>query len=337
MVTPAELNRRAELYSQLAAMIAAGVPLVKALEMAGRNRSLRSSQKTILELIQHLQAGLTFTDSMKHVQGWMPEFDIALLSVGEETGRLDVSFKQLSQYYEFRAKIIRNTISDLLITGATLHVFLLVFPLGLLTAFVLGVINNNYHQCIPFIIEKSIVYGGLWGTILFLIFACQGKRGEGWRSLVENLSQMIPLFRTAQKYLVLSRLSAALHALTNAGVSVIKGWELAAAASGSPRLKREVATWAPHIEGGVTPAEMINQVSYFPETFANLYFTAENSGKLDETLDRLHIYYQEEGFRALHLFTRILNGVIYATVVVLVAYNVIGFYVGYFNAAMNAF
>jgi len=337
MVTPAELNRRAELYSQLAAMIAAGVPLVKALEMAGRNRSLRSSQKTILELIQHLQAGLTFTDSMKHVQGWMPEFDIALLSVGEETGRLDVSFKQLSQYYEFRAKIIRNTISDLLITGATLHVFLLVFPLGLLTAFVLGIINNNYQQGFPFIIEKSIVYGGLWGAIIFLIFACQGKRGEGWRALVENLSQMIPLFRTAQKYLVLARLSAALHALTNDGVSVIKGWELAAAASGSPRLKREVSAWAPHIEGGVTPAEMINQVSYFPETFANLYFTAENSGKLDETLDRLHTYYQEEGFRALHLFTRILNGVIYAIVVALVAYNVISFYAGYFNAAMNAF
>lgn len=337
MVTPAQLNRRAELYNQLGAMIAAGVPVVKALEMAGRNRSLRGSQKTIRELIQHLQAGLTFTDSMKRVQGWMPEFDVALLSVGEETGRLDASFKQLAQYYEFRARIIRNTISDLMITAATLHVFLLVFPLGRLTAFVQGIMNNDFHLCLPFIVEKILVFGGLYGAVLFLIFACQGKRGEGWRSLFESLTQMIPLFRTAQKYLVLSRLAASLHALTNAGVSVIKGWELAAAASGSPRVKREITAWTPQIESGVTPAEMVNQISYFPETFANLYFTAENSGKLDETLDRLHSYYQEEGFRTLHLFTRILNGTIYGVVVLLVAYNVIQFYVGYFNAALKSF
>ena len=332
LVTPAELNRRAELYNQLGATIAAGVPLVKALEMSSRSASVRSSRKTILGLIENLQAGYTFTDSMKRVQGWMSEFDIALLSVGEESGRLDVSFKLLSNYYTTRAKIIRDTISGLITTMATLHVFLLIFPLGLFTDFVVkGIFQGQYSMCLPFIIEKIVVFGSLYGLVLFLIFACQGKRGERWRLLVESIFQMIPLLRTAQKYLVLSRLATALDALTNAGVNVTKGWELAASAAGSPHLNREISGWKESIEQGMTPSDLVNQTAYFPELFANLYQTGEISGKLDETLSRLHVYYQEEGFRALRLFTRIMNGTIYGLVVLVVAYNIIHFWVTYYG------
>ncbi len=130
-VTPGQINRRAQLYEQLAAMITAGVPLIRALELASRNNSLRGSRKSILELISHLQEGFTFTDSMKKIQGWMPEFDAALLSVGEQSGRLDVSFKLLGRYHASRAKIIRDTISGLLVTIMTLNVFLVVFSTGL--------------------------------------------------------------------------------------------------------------------------------------------------------------------------------------------------------------
>jgi len=316
-------------------MIAAGVPLVQALEMASRNNSLRGSKKTILALISHLHQGCTFSDSMAKVHGWMPEFDIALLSIGEESGRLDTSFKLLARYYASRAKIIRDTISGLIITVMTLNVFLIVFPLSYLIGFAQGIINNQFAQCARFIIEKIVVFGSLYGSVFFLIFSCQGNRGEKWRAGVEFVIRMIPLLRTAVKYLALARLASALSALTNAGVSVIKSWELASAACGSPRLKREVLAWTPQLETGLTPADMVAQISYFPEMFRNLYHTAEISGKLDETLVRLHSYYEEEGFHTLQLFTRILNGIIYGTVALLVAINVIRFWTNYFNAALN--
>jgi type IV pilus assembly protein PilC len=335
MVTPGQLNRRAQLYDQLGSMIAAGVPLVQALEMASRNNSIRTSRKNILALISHLQEGHTFSDSMTKVQGWMPEFDVALLSVGEESGRLDTSFKLLARYYASRAKIIRDTISGLIITVMTLNVFLIVFPLGYLIGFVQGIINNQFAQCVLFIIEKIVVFGSLYGSVFFLIFACQGNRGEKWRAGVESVVRMIPLLRTAVKYLALARLASALGALTNAGVSVVKSWELASAACGSPRLKHEVLTWTPQLETGLTPAEMVAQISYFPEMFRNLYHTAEISGKLDETLVRLHSYYEEEGFHTLRLFTRILNGTIYGTVMLLVAINIIRFWMNYYGAALG--
>jgi type II secretory pathway component PulF len=277
---------------------------------------------------------------MTRVQGWLPEFDIALLSVGEESGRLDASFKLLADYYAIRAGIIRDTIAGLVITTATLHVFLLIFPLGLLISFVRGIFDNDYAQCLPFLVEKAAVFGILYGTVLLLIYACQGKRGERWRSIVESFIGPIPLLGTARRYLVLSRLAAALEALIGAGVSIVKSWELAGAASGSPRLRREISDWKTRIESGTTPADLVNQSRCFPQIFANLYSTAEQSGKLDDALARLHTYFQEEGFRTLRVFTRLMNGTIYGLVVLLVAYNVIRFWMNYFgqiSAATSGF
>jgi type II secretory pathway component PulF len=336
IVTPGQLNRRAELYHQLGTTIAAGVPLMKALEMASATPSVRASRKTFLELIGHLQSGLTFSDSMARVHGWLPEFDIALLSVGESSGRLDVSFILLANYYATRATIIRDALNDLAMTIVTLHVFFLIFPLGYLISFVLGIVNNDHARCWPFIIEKIVVFGSLYGIGLFLVFACQGQRGERWRSLVESLLRPVPLLGTARTYLVFSRLTAALEALTAAGVSIVKSWEIAATASGSPSLQREIAGWKPRLESGATPADLINRSGHFPPIFANLYTTAEQSGKLDEALTRLHGYFHDEGFRILRTFTRVLNGLIYTAVVITVAVFVIRFYVGYFHQAMNA-
>jgi type II secretory pathway component PulF len=337
IVTPGQLNSRAELYHQLGTMLTAGIPLIKALELVSVRPAVRGSRSTLLQLINDLQEGLSFTESLSRSRGWLPEFDMALLATGEKTGRLDTSFRLLSVYYATRASIIRDTISGMLTTMATLHVFLLLFPLGYLTEFAQGIFNGDFTRCIPFLIQKLVVFGGLYGGVFLLIYACQGRRGEHWRSIVEGVTQMIPILRTAQKYLVVSRLAAALEALISAGVSILTGWELASAASGSPTVKREVASWKPALEMGTTPAELVNQTSYFPEMFANFYMTGEQSGQLDDSLRRVQAYYQEEGFRLLRLFTRFMNGSIYGALVLIVAYNVIKFYTGYYNNIMNSF
>jgi type II secretory pathway component PulF len=337
IVTPSKLNQRAELYHQLGSAISAGIPLIRSFEMAASNPTVRASRRTVSEVMQRLRSGSTFTEALRHAEGWMPSFDMALLSAGEQSGRLDASFKLLSLYYSSRARIIRDTITGMLITLLTLHVFLLIFPLGYLIQFVQGLMNGKYAECIPFIVQKVVVFGALYGGVFLLIFACQGTRGEMWRSILEAITNMIPLLRTAIRYLAIGRLSAALEALIRSGVSIISSWQLAASASGSPALQRAVESWKIPLETGSTPAELVNQTSYFPQMFANLYSTGEHTGQLDDTLHRLHTYYQEEGFRWLKLFTRVFNGVLYGGIALLVAINVIRFWMNYFGGIMNGF
>src|SRR5262249_42520268 len=137
----------------------------------------------------------------------------------------------------------------------------------------------------------------IYALVALMIYAAQSKHGERWRSLVESLLDPIPVLGTARHYLALARLAAALAALLSAGATSSEAWDLAATASGSPALRRAVAAWRPNVVAGQTPAEAVSRSRRFPEIFANQYATGEISGQLDETLRRLHRYYQEEGSR----------------------------------------
>ena len=65
--------------------------------------------------------------------------------------------------------------------------------------------------------------------------------------------------------------------------------------------------------------------------FANYYQSGEVSGKLDESLDRLHRYYSEEGTRKLESFAEWTPRLIYGIVAGIIAYKIISFYSGYFH------
>ena len=106
---------------------------------------------------------------------------------------------------------------------------------------------------------------------------------------------------------------------------------MAATACGSPAIQRAVDAWKPEVVGGKTPSEVVSRSHQFPELFANLYYSGEVSGGLDESLQRLHKYYQEEGRRKLRLLARWFPQFVYLVVAGIVAFKVITFYTGYFN------
>jgi type II secretory pathway component PulF len=337
IITIGQLKRRAELYHQLGATIKAGVPLVRSLQIAGNNVSNRASQKTIFSLLGYMENGLSFGDSLTRVKGWMPDYDKAVLSAGEQSGKLDAGFKQLANFYEMRAAIFQDVLMSFLRTFAAIHVYLLLFPLSKLIAFVMGILNSNFYQCIPFLLDKVIWFGGMYALIFFFIFACQGHRGESWRAFLESIGSIIPIYRTAQKYLALARLSGTLEALVSTDIGIVNAWPSAAAASGSPHLKRRISAWEPKLQSGLTPAELVTHTPYFPDMFKNLYHTGEISGKLDESLRRLQTYFQEEGLRKLHAFIRLVNAIIYVLLVIRVIIAAAVFYIGYFNSIFENF
>ena len=148
---------------------------------------------------------------------------------------------------------------------------------------------------------------------------------------MERLLRFVPILGKARYFLALARLALALEALINAGVNIIQAWELAANACGSPALRHAILAWQPQVEAGITPAAVVDKCPQFPEMFANFYRSGEISGKLDEALKRLHIYYQEEGARKLQAFADWTPRIIYGLVALIIAYEIIQFYTGYFS------
>jgi type II secretory pathway component PulF len=111
---------------------------------------------------------------------------------------------------------------------------------------------------------------------------------------------------------------------------------LAAKASGSVALQRTVDSWIPMLRAGKTPAEMLQQTGKFPEIFTGQYVAGEISGKLDETLERLRDYYQEDGGQKVRALAQWVPIGIYLMVLIAGGAFVVWFWLSYYQKVQEA-
>ena len=322
LVSPRQLSQRAELYQQLSQLTAAGIGLPQAIECQRRSPPARSFRAPLSLVSERLADGSTFYEALVSTGRWLPAFDGALLNAGERSGRLPDCFKLLAGHYENSAALVRKMISSLIYPALLFHMAIFISPLpGLVQS---GNFARYVASTIGILVPLYVVIG-------VVLYATQSQHGERWRSLIEMTIGRVPLLGKGRRNLALARLASALEALISAGVTIIEAWDLAAAASGSPALHREVSRWKPDLLSGVTPAEVVHQSREFPETFASLYHTGEITGSLDDTLRRLHGLYQSEGSRQLQAFADWTPKLVYFGVALMVAWQVIRFWLGYFE------
>ena len=67
-------------------------------------------------LLDGLAKGATLAESLQPLD-WLPAFDLALIGAGEQSGRLDACFRMLADYYNDRARVIKQVISQLIYPG----------------------------------------------------------------------------------------------------------------------------------------------------------------------------------------------------------------------------
>jgi type II secretory pathway component PulF len=322
IVTPGQLKQRAEFYHQLASLHSAGVGIIPALEIIHKSPPTRAYRRPLEALVQSLTQGYTVAESFRKLGQWLPEFDIALIEAAEQSGRLDAAFKVLALYYADRSALMRSVIGDLTYPVFIFHFAILLGPFPALFASgdLLAYLRPVLGTLVP-----------IYAAVFFLLLACQGRRGEQWRSMMESILNWIPVLGWGRRCLALARFSAAMESLLSAGVPIVESWELSAAASGSPAMKKVVREIRPRVDAGETPGELVGKIGYFPDMFAGLYKTGEISGQLDDTLNRLRAYYEEEGFRKLKTFCQWVPRLIYLLIMLKIATGVIGFYQNYFN------
>lgn len=328
VITPGQFTRRAELYLQLAQLISAGMGMVAALEEMEKRPPARSFRKPLRRILDEIGRGRSFTRAIESTGGWMPEFDRALLQAGENVGRLDASFRDLAGFYNERARLTKQLISQLLYPVGLIHfaalVFLVVVPFA----------QAGLHfdaSLVWLFVRAALCLSPLYLGTALLIYAMQSRHGETWRATIEAVLHPLPMLGTARHYLALARLATALEALIRAGVNTIEAWEIAANASGSPALRRIVHSQKPQLLAGRTPSEVIRECRRFPAMFSNLYATGEVSGKLEESLGSIRAYYNEEGTRKLQTLASLAPKLVYFIVMLVIAYCVINFYIGYLN------
>ncbi len=320
--SPSQLNQRSEFYHQLGQLTAAGLTLTVILKQLEQHPPARSYRQPLRLISTQVAEGSTFTEALRNLGSWLPQFDIALIQAGEQSGRLDSTFRLLGDYYRDRSRVARQMLGELAYPAFLFHFAVFILPFA-------GAFNTgNWHR---YGLQTLGVILPVYGLVFLGMYAAQARHGESWRSALELILNPVPVLGTARRYLALSRLAGALEALIAAGVSIVEAWDLAASASGSPALRRIVHSWRPLVEAGQTPAEVVSASGRFPDLFVHQYHTGEISGKLDDSLRRLHQYYQEEGARKLRALAQWTPRLIYIGIVVAIGVKIIQFWQGYFQ------
>lgn len=329
IITPRQFTQRAEFYHQLAQLTAAGLGVTNALEQINRHPPGHSFRKPLQTFLAELAQGKTLSDSLR-CANWLPDFDLTLIEAGERSGRLDSCFRILADYYNERARLVKQILAQLAYPVFLIHFAAFVFWV------VLPYASSQFNASILWLFVKAALkLSPIYIVTVLIIFASQSKHGEKWRAFMETILNPVPVLGSARRSLALSRLSLSLEALISAGVNIVEAWNFAAVASNSSALRHTIEKWKLQLEAGRTPAELVKASSLFPESFASLYGSGEISGKLDETLRRLHIFYQEDGSHKLQLLAQWVPRGIYIIVALVIAYKIVTFYSHYFSQAVN--
>lgn len=309
--------------------MAAGLTLVRTLRLLEENPPAGGLGRVAHALANRLEAGATLGESVRALGRWAPEFDVALLEAGEASGRVDQVCHALSKSYGDRARLARQVIWGLAYPFVLFHFAFLILPIGHFIEFF------QTGNAAVFLALKAAFFIPLYLVGLGLMFATQSSHGRTWRSCLEQIGRLIPVFARARRALVLGRLSLALDSLLNAGVAATRAWPMAAAASGSPAIEREVGMLVGRLEQGESAGEVLLRSHVFPQHFSHIYATGELSGRTDETLRRLAEHYQEEGLRLMRIAAMVFTGLLYGAVLLLVAYQIVSFWLGHYGRILD--
>jgi type II secretory pathway component PulF len=282
----------------LSSLLAAGVPLSRALVILQKEASSAASKAQWKQVHDLVIDGLSLADSMAKSPDTFPRVYVAMVEAGEAGGFLDVVLAQIAEF-QAREKDLKAKVLTAMLYPCILLVLALGVLVVLLTFFIPKFQNifNNLHSALPLITQIIIgashlvrsygllVAAGLVG-IGFLVrtwFASEkGKRT--WEGLVLKAPLVGPLIGQ----FAMARFCRMLGTLIGAGVPLVHGLNVARRSIGNQILVDAVAQSIERVQqGGRLGLSLADCRSLFPGSVLEMISVAEESGKLDAELVRI--------------------------------------------------
>jgi type II secretory pathway component PulF len=284
----------------LSSLLAAGVPLSRALVILQKEASSTSSKAQWKQIHDQVVDGLSLAEAMAKSPDTFPRVYVAMVEAGEAGGFLDVVLAQIAEF-QSREKDLKSKV----VTAMMYPCILLVLALGvlvLLLTFFIPKFQNMFasiHGSLPMITQIIIgasglvrSYGLLVGAALVATFfflrawfvSPKGKRS--WEGLVLKTPLVGPLI--AQ--FAMARFCRMLGTLIGAGVPLVQGLNVARRSIGNQILVDAVGQAIERVQqGGRLGQSLADCRVLFSGSVLEMISVAEESGRLDGELVRIAV------------------------------------------------
>ena len=306
-------------YRQLGTMLAAGVPVVRALESLERSAPGRHLREASAALRQRIHGGGDLSDGLEAQPEAFPALHRELIRVGERSGTLDRQLRHLADLLDQFVAIRKEVVGRMFYPALVLHLSVLVVPLPRMVA------TQDFYAYGRDVLAALALLYAMGGLAWFIVR--QIARDRAGLVATDRLVLAIPVLGKIHRDIALGRFFAALKAMLNAGIGLIEALPRAGAASGSAMLAASSREAGPELRRGEPLALVL--AGALPPDALSMVATGQESGKLDDALDHLEQHYFDESRRRLRAMAEWLPKLIYTTVVLWVGWRIAQMALGY--------
>src|SRR6266566_4663608 len=282
----------------LSSLLAAGVPLSRALVILTKEASAPGAKTKWKEVHDLVVDGMSLADAMAKSPDTFPRVYVAMVEAGETGGFLDVVLAQIADFQtlekEMRSKVMAAMLYPAILLGLALCVlvFLLVFFIPRFQTIFAG-----FGGHLPLITQVIVGISHLlrsYGPLLLLGLFIVGFMVRAWfmseqgRRAWEGLILRAPVVGPLVAQFAMSRFCRMLGTLLGAGVPLIQGLNVARKSIGNQILVDAVAESIERVQqGGQLGASLAECRGLFPGSILEMICVAAESGKLDQELVRV--------------------------------------------------
>ena len=291
---------------QLATMVTSGMSIMRALHVLETQTGSKLLRETIAAVRHDVEAGLLLSDALgRHPKVFGPLY-VAMVRAGETGGVLEECLLRVADQLEKDAALRRQVRAAmiypaLVITFAVAVLMALVaflipvfvgvfkqFP-GKLPALTQFMVNFSHVVTHQWYITDRRVRRGVGGFISV-------KRSQRGRDKWDAFKLRVPMKigEVVQK-VAIARWSRTLSALTSAGVPIMQAIEITGKTAGNAVIEKSMGDVITSVKGGGTISAPLRQCSAFPPMVAQMVGVGEETGALDNMLEKIADFYDSRG------------------------------------------
>ena len=317
---------------QMYTMLDAGVPLINALNLMSTQVTNKHLVEIVKELEEDVRKGEMLSNSMRKFPEAFPTLLTSMVESGEASGNLDEMFLRMSTHFEKENKI-NNKVKAAMIypiilacvgVAALIVVMVFVMPtfvslfdssgaeLPAATRLLIGLssfMSNHYLMVIGILIAIIV------GIIMY-------SKTESGIYFFAKLKISFPLIKDLNRKMIVSRFTRTLSTLLASGVSLVESLPIVSAVLNNVIAEDEVLKIRERGVKGEGLSTPIEDCELFPPMLSSMVRIGEESGALDDMLNKTADFYDEEVEQAIQTLTSMLE-----PIMIIIMGLVIGFMV----------
>ena len=332
---------------QLATMIDAGLPLVQCLDILGSQTENKTLAKTVNQVRSDVESGATFADALKKHPKIFDSLYCNMVAAGEAGGILDTILGRLATFMEKFARI-KGQIKSAMIYPAII-LFVAVAVVSLLLVVVVPMLANIFVEAkmqLPLPTRIVMAFSNFlkgWGG-LALVFAAVGffvgikqfrKTEQGLRT-TDSIALKMPVVGTLIQKVAVAKFTRTLGTLLTSGVPILEGLLIVSRTAGNKVVEDAIITTRQSVSEGKTLADPLGRAKIFPAMVVSMISVGEATGALDNMLNKIADFYDDEVDSAVSALTSMLEPMLMIFLGVVVGFVIVAMYMPIFQMGAAA-